>query len=295
MISVVIPTRNRPILLTSLLRKLQLQTKKIGQIIVVDSSDDNLDIEPDTLSIPNLEYTKVLVRSAAVQRNIGLQLVEPTTEYLVYLDDDVVPPDTYIEALISSLEHFGAIGISGLAINPNTSLRGKGFFHKVFLLDSTKDGKLIGSGINVPVRIYEGDPIKTDWLIGCSVWKFQVVKDLRFESDFHGQSLCEDVIYSQYARKRGNLYIDPNVHLKHYESQIERPQAREFWKMWVVNRRRLIKVINNGYFGIVQYWWANLGQLVICTYSGLTNRNYGFQASLGILQGSILVLRGAKG
>jgi GT2 family glycosyltransferase len=265
------------------------------KIIIIDSSDSNLR-SPNLQTIHSVEYVVTEVRSAANQRNIGLNLID-SSDYVFFLDDDVVPPKNYFTECISTLNTTGAVGVSGVALNPNTQnnfQRKKSFLHKIFLLDSSIPGTLLKSGVNVPVRIMESGIVKVDWLIGCSAWAFKEIGSTRFESDFHGQSVGEDVIFSVRMRKKGCLVTNSDILLMHLESNIERPTKKEFWQMWVQNRARLIEVARFGPFGKLSFWWANLGQLLILIYLKVTRKSYIKGSMRGLLQGFALVLKHKK-
>ena len=279
MISVVIPTRNRPEDLHVVLRRISSQTTKVSEVIIIDASDTFVPIEGAVSWGFNLLHKHVNVRSAAIQRNIGLELVSPKCEFLSFLDDDVEPTSEYMSQLTSGLLKMGGIGISGIALNPskkeNLRIKPKGFYgviQRIFGLDSKKDGMLLRSGVNIPIRTYIGDCQEVEWLIGCSVWKFKSVVDLRFESDFYGQSLSEDVIFSIRARERGKLFVDPNVHLAHSESEVGRPVGSDFWSMWVVNRRRVVNIASKGKSNYFRFHIANLGQFISLIYVGLITK-----------------------
>ena len=219
MISVIIPTRNRPADLLSVLNCIAAQSLKITEVIVIDSSDYFSPISKSATWDYFLQHHHVSVRSAAVQRNIGMNFISNDCEFLCFLDDDVQPNTFYASQLISGINRLDAVGISGIALNPlkNETMRRvpKGFYgtiQRVFGLDSMQDGKLLSSGVNIPVRIYAGEIQEVDWLIGCSIWNYKAISDLRFEPDFRGQSLCEDVIFSIRAKERGRLFVDPNLH-----------------------------------------------------------------------------------
>ena len=275
-ISVVIPTRNRPELLKRLLVALQNQNLRANQIIVVDSSDKLLRLPQDEIEISRVTtFVYTDIRSAAIQRNIGIEHVSHDCGYLFFLDDDVLPQPDYFEKMASSLSKNDVIGVSGLAINPKaTHVRLKpsgltGFIQRMFLLDSKHDGKLLMSGVNIPLRHGTKLPQEVDWLIGCAGWQFSEIKDLRFENDFYGQSLAEDVIFSAQAKKRGTLITDPSVVLSHDESEIGRASNQDHWEMWMMNRWRLIKVQHFGLPGIAAFWWSSLGQFAIFLLSKL--------------------------
>ena len=264
------------------------------ELIIIDSSD--IDFVSQNLSLnPRLKYVTTGIRSAAVQRNIGLDQITDS-RYVFFLDDDVAPDSTYFEKCINILESSNAVGVSGIALNPNSkTLRSYpsglvGLYHRFFLLDSMRDGILLRSGVNIPVRDYSEKIYDVDWLIGCAGWLTEEVGNTRFESDFLGQSLSEDVIFSVRMGKKGRIVTDPSIVLNHYESDVARPSKLEFWQMWMVNRHRLIQVAKFGLPGHLSYWWANLGQLGILFYSKTRRRGYQQGSIRGLISGSLMVL-----
>jgi hypothetical protein len=167
-----------------------------------------------------------------------------------------------------------------MPVNPGKELRQLpcgiiGLFHRLFLLDSLVDGKLLKSGVNIPIRKFKDGVYESDWLIGCSLWNYEKVKGIRFEQDFYGSSLGEDVIFSVKAKRDGKLLVDSNVILEHLESEIQRPDKTEFWKMWVTNRFRLISNQPNPIISKAAFVWANLGQqLVLHVTSGKNKESH---------------------
>jgi GT2 family glycosyltransferase len=264
------------------------------ELIIVDSSDDD-QLSDDLGQIPQINYVKTKIRSAAVQRNIGLDQITDS-KYVFFLDDDVAPQSTYFENCIKILESSDVVGVSGVALNPSSLILRTypsgmiGLYHRLFLLDSKKDGVLLKSGVNVPVRDYSDSIFDVDWLIGCSAWLTKEIGDTRFESDFLGQSISEDVIFSVRMSEKGRLVTIPSIVLSHDESEIARPSKAEFWEMWMVNRYRLIEVANFGIIGRLAYWWANLGQLGILCYAKLRKRGHKPGSIKGLISGCLLVL-----
>jgi glycosyltransferase involved in cell wall biosynthesis len=301
-ISVVIPTRNRPKNLTAVLKQIAEQSWPVDEVIVIDSSDIVIPIPINPEWKFTLEHQSTDIKSAAHQRNLGMEIVSKRCEYLCFLDDDVLPGPQYLSKLIGSLKKTGGIGISGIAMNPITHIHPRlkpagifGAIQKFFKLDSDTDGVLLKSGVNIPIRSHAGETEEVEWLIGCSVWQFQKIRSLRFESDFMGQSLCEDVIYSFRASKLGKLFVDPKVHLIHLESEIGRPVGTEFWEMWVVNRKRLVEIANAGKRLQLHYHLANIGQFMTLLYTGVFLRKTSKFAAVGIILGYRKLLKGWLG
>jgi glycosyltransferase involved in cell wall biosynthesis len=267
MISVVIPTRNRSDLLNGCLDAILNNSIKPNQIIVIDSSDLNKREKVKNFST-TIEQEFTDIKSAARQRNMGLEKVSANCKYVAFLDDDVVVPENYFSKLIFSMQKYEYIGVSGLALNverkfaPKPKSKLKQLASQFFLLDSNKGGVLLKSGVNIPIKARSAIPIEVEWLIGCSIWEFSKIKNLRFEEDFFGQSVGEDVIFSLKASKRGKIAVDPTVVLDHLESPIMRPNSQEFIYMWIRNRKRIISEMKSGHFKYLAYHWANFGKLL---------------------------------
>ena len=265
--TVVIPTRNRENSLINLVNKINKQTLLPDEIIIVDSSDNKQFLYDDINK--SIKYLHTDKKSAAKQRNIGLSSVRENTQILFFLDDDTNPESTYFEDMIGTLMSLNAVGVSGIAINPEKIARVKpfgvnGFLKKISFLDSKTDGKLLISGIGIPVREGEGSITEVEWLIGCSCWDFQKIKRLKFEEDFMGYSLGEDVIFSVKARKIGKLFVNSNIALNHMELPQADPNVIKFYYMWVYYRFRLSRYVNNK---IVFYFAFHLSVLAKVIHS----------------------------
>jgi glycosyltransferase involved in cell wall biosynthesis len=291
MLSVVIPTRNRSPYLLNLVKLIGNQTLRPFEIIIVDSSDHPIDIHIFEGMELRIRYIYTTVKSAAIQRNIGLENVVEDCKFISFLDDDTCPDSDYFYRLITCLEKNKGIGISPLVKSTKKSFhRTKpkgliGFIHKLFLLDSSKDGAILASAIGIPIRDSFVGVKASQWLIGCSIWNFQRVKSLRFEPDFVGQSLGEDVIFSFRASQHGELFVDTNTTLFHSEASENRPDSSEFWKMWVTNRHRLSKLIYPETKFLAGFHWANFGQVLILIFSSLLNLKFCYEVIYGFTLG----------
>ena len=290
--SVVIPTRNREVPLTNLLRKILTQTVIPNEIIIVDSSDDIQDSYSEINKIIRYFYTNE--KSAARQRNLGIVNVEKDTEALFFLDDDTNPNTEYFEKMLETLISNNAIGVSGLAINPNKVWRDKphgilGLIKRVTFLDSKIDGKLLVSGVAIPVRNKESAIMETDWLIGCSCWNFQKIKSLKFEEDFVGYSLGEDVIFSIQAKKFGKLLVDTKVQFGHFELPHVDTNIVQFNSMWVYNRFRIRKYLDRKSTFYFAFFFSTFAR-TIYTFMSLPKKPYtGAKQILGITLGLVRI------
>jgi len=263
--SVVIPTRNRDASLRNLLNKIIEQTSQPDEIIIVDSSE----ISQSSYEIINksIKYLHTTEKSAARQRNIGIISVKQDIQVLFFLDDDTNPNSTYFEDMLGTLISLQAVGVSGLAINTEKIERIKprgilGFIKKISFLDSNIDGKLLISGVGIPVRKRNVGIIEVDWLIGCSCWDFGKIKNLKFEEDFMGYSLGEDVIFSVKARKLGKLFVNSNIFLNHLELPQTDLNIIKHNYMWVYYRFRLSKYNSNKFVFYLAFYLSVLSKLI---------------------------------
>lgn len=239
--AIVIPTLNRHEYVNELLENISKLSPQPVIVVVVDASQD---VYIPKFNTSNVKVIASIIRSAAVQRNIGIKYLSELNldlDYLAFLDDDVrVLPD-YLQLIHANFQNFPqAIGLSGIAISENErKTRARKFLSYIGL--SGKEGALTKAAINIPVR-NAASQVEVDWLIGCSVWKWKIVQRLIFQSDFMGQSIFEDVLFSVEASRFGKLMVDPQIVITHLLADEERPNNLNHYRSWVVNRYRLKRV-----------------------------------------------------
>ena len=243
-IALIIPTRNRPNHIIRLVKNLENLEQKPAQVIIVDSSDQDKIVN---ISSNVLEITKIRteIKSAAIQRNIGIDYLQTLSlkkaiEFISFLDDDIQVQRNYFNLV---LEKFNArkefVGISGIAKSKESSTQRIRKMRLTNCIGITGDpGTLTSAAVNIsPHGIEEFSEV--DWLIGCSTWRIHVFHNLRFESDFFGQSLFEDVIFSARAKKIGKLGLDPSISIFHELAEEGRESQKEHYASWVKNRYRI--------------------------------------------------------
>ena len=285
-LEVVIPTRNRNILLLETLANLNLQTYPITKVYIVDSSDIPLVIENQYRF--ELNYIHTGIQSAAIQRNIGLSSVSIDCSFVGFIDDDVRVPRDYFKSLIDILnksDGIGACGITSDSVNSKTNTPAF-IFKRLFFLNSKKNGHINKAGINTPIKFGVGI-VESDWLLGCAVWNLARFKALKFEESLHGLSLGEDVLISIEARKLGKLFVDSNLIIEHLQSKIARPNEIQFWKMWASNRKKIIYKMTDSKDTNFYYFWANFGQILSIIFFHKKNLISKIACIRGIIQGTI--------
>lgn len=291
--AVIIPTRNREELLQDLLVNLSAcHNAENLHVIIIDSSDEVFRINEDFPFTLKVIHTRI--RSAALQRNMGLNELEISGDFAVdfvaFLDDDIRVNSDYfkrIEVGFELLPH--AVGISGItAILSAPSLRVLKRFFGIY----GKQGEISKGGVNVPFEFdnHKSDYFQANWLIGCSVWRYPAIKEHRFQADFMGQSLFEDVIFSFEMSKIGKLYVTPSIIIEHLESSIGRPNSYRHSYDWIANRYRLFELYGDE-FRKVNFWFANFGKLAYEVFLLLKERNtVRVKSILGLIAGGLKVL-----
>lgn len=235
----IICTRNRPRDLESCLESIAGQTVLPHRVIVVDSSDTD-DAQKVTENLAEGSTIEVkFFRTAprkTIQLNVGLDLVDTSTEIVHFTDDDVVLDPDYLGNILEAFRsHPECGGVGGRISKPPTQrARGPGLYRRAFLLDSKRQGALLRSGMNVLCRT--GDRTKqVDWLPGCSMsYRTNVIAGLRFDETRTGNGMGEDVDFSARVAERACLLWTPEPVIDHRESPLNRDDD-------LLARRRVIR------------------------------------------------------
>ena len=290
MFAVVIPTRNRPDLLQNVLRELIGQSRKPDFIVIVDSSDQRKEVEVKLEGIP-IFHILTEIRSAAHQRNLGIDFVLKFSEikFLSFLDDDISIPTNYLQAVEKLfVDYPDAIGVSGIAAE--TEKPRNNSWVTTFLGLNGRPGELTKAVINVAPPT-QGQPMEVEWLIGCSTWKVEKLNEIRFEDDFIGQSIFEDVIFSSRMSNYGKLICSPNLRFNHWMSEVERPDLQQSYLYWTVNRYRVFRYPIPKVSKL--YYWFSIPILFLAyCFLGLNKlENDSRKKAKGILQGGLHLLK----
>lgn len=290
--AVVIPTRNRPDLLAELVRNIEKVSLNPCIVVIVDSSEDPLFRENSSNSLM-ITTRRTEIKSAAQQRNIGIEIVlkhaeELNIEFISFLDDDVRIPENYFEELQRIFySDSTVVGVSGFAKVENQTTQKRNFL-KDFLGITGAPGTLTRAAVNIsPSGIQNCKEV--EWLIGCATWRIDGIYGLRFEKDFTGHSLYEDVIFSCRARKSGKLLFTPSIELLHsLESQNE-VNIKQHYRDWVSNRYRIFNysIPNVSKF---KFWLLILVSVIDALFK-LSVQHRQRQRFLGLLEGTAITMK----
>lgn len=290
--AVVIPTRNRPALLIDLIRNIELASLKPRIVVIVDSSADSMfkEISSNVLTIIT---RRTIIQSAAQQRNIGIEMVleranELNINFISFLDDDVRIPENYFDELHGIFNSdLTVVGVSGYARTENSPIKRRNFL-KDLLGITGAPGSLTQAAVNIsPFGINCSQEV--EWLIGCATWRIEGICGLRFEEDFLGHSLFEDVIFSCRARKYGKLLFTPKLELWHFLESQNEGKVKNHYRNWVTNRYRIFNYsIPN--VSKIKFWVLILFSILDALIrAGLSYRQR--QRLLGLIEGAAITFK----
>lgn len=290
-ITVIVPTRNRSEDLADMLKSVSNQSLPPTRIIIVDSSDKlNYDIHRNP---SDFTYIYTHTKSAAQQRNYGLDWMwEKNCQregYVAFLDDDVLVPYNYFEDLVHELDTDSSLaGVSGIA-GTQTNYKNQSKLSD-FIGATGLEGTVTKACVNIPVRPNQGVLKGVQWLIGCSMWRYEDISNLYFERDFQGSSIFEDVIFSYKVSRirKKRLAVNSNLIFEHKLSRQSRASTKQNYIDWTRNRRRFIE-LNPEEYSSSQFYLYNIAATLYYAFTGLFLKRERMQAALGIILGSIRI------
>lgn len=142
-VTVVIPTYGRESVLVDSIRALTSMKMKAVEILLIDQTPDH---EPATWQalngwIASGEVRRITFAPPSIPHAMNQGLLEATTKYVLYLDDDIIPDGNLISALVSTLNDFAPPPncVAGQVIQPDeTVIRFEQWNKKWFPFNSDK-------------------------------------------------------------------------------------------------------------------------------------------------------------
>ncbi len=205
-ISVIIPTKNRPFLLSRLLSDLLRQTYQNLEIIVLDQSSVAFEFPENTLDfMGRVKYIHDPGISGLVEaKKIGVD--KACGDYIAFLDDDSSPFDDYFEKMCKVFENEPVMGLCGNVVNYPYKRDFFKYFYRLFNVGFFRGSRIGAYGSDSSA----GHLIGTHQLSGgCSIWRRDVFDAVQFdlENKFH---YFEDIDFSYRVEKEfpKSLYIN---------------------------------------------------------------------------------------
>lgn len=261
-VSVIIPTKNRKDDLGEVIRSILRQTLKPFKIIVVDQSDNGASkkkIEKIMKGVSRIGLVYILnsqISGLTQARNIGVKA--SNGDIVVFLDDDVILEDDYIEAMIEIFRNYPSIyGVGGLINGKDKKPILKKIGYYLFYLGPFRDRR-------EEFYMRSREMMKTDRLSGCNAgYRKGVFNSFHFDENLKGYSCEEDEDFSYRVSEKYQLCLIQKARLTHKVSTISRSNIQrisigkifEFYYFFYKN-------IKKTPFNILCYLWLNLGYLL---------------------------------
>jgi glycosyltransferase involved in cell wall biosynthesis len=215
-ISVVIPTRDRAIVLRRTLKSLAAQSSQPAEIVVVDASQyREAGVTCSGQWILGLRAEVVWLTAqtpgAASQRNQGVRRCRQGV--IGFIDDDILFEPNCVTRLWCALQSDECLGgVSALITNQR--YQSPRFVSRLMFRlmagrsESSYAGRVLGPAVNLlpEDRVDLPEIVPVDWLnTTCALYRREALPDPPFPSHFTGYSMMEDLTLSLTVGKRWKL------------------------------------------------------------------------------------------
>ena len=286
--SIVIITRNRPEEVRTVVHDLMSQTSVPEEIIIVDASDEKLDVS-DLQESSEGTVVKVLNSRPDIckQRNMGLQ--SACGEIVTFFDDDVRLPKNYCEVVLRRFAEDTKgeiVAIGGKMKNPRVAGRIEIALRKLLMVPSF-DGRnrVLRSGIpDFGYRFLLETRVDFLSTTALSV-RASAAKTVTFEAYWHtwvprgietGRRFGEDVLFTLRLGTLGTQIILPSAEFEHWPSHRGRESAFEIQALYGFFLRYVSAHMVRSIPERILRAWALLGQGLICLAQAIRFRDMGY-------------------
>ena len=287
--SIIVPTKDRPKELLSLVRSIIKQIRLPDQVIIIDQSSHN-----------NINRTRIInilkkknISNKYIEKNNLTGLVDAkkyslqynSSDIITFLDDDIILMPTYLQNICLAFQNnFQIKGANGLILN-----KSKQNIFKKTLFNLTHIGLYKDDRGKTIKTIDKDKPIQVNTLSGgISSWRREIFNNTQFDNKnfFH---FMEDVEFSIRFKKKykAGAYLIPNAELFHYhiESNAENKKkqilmhVKECFMIFKKNRR--FSILGLDLTLILLYY------LIYSIYFSFKNKNinYLFSFLIGMIRG----------
>lgn len=298
--TLIVPTKDRPEDIKRLFATISFQSRKPDQIIVVDGSDNPVRdlIEKYSSQLP-IQYIPCRPPSLPKQRNVGIAAVAADTDWVGFLDDDLVLEYDALEHLENFIkaENNPKLKGIGLCILNQISPKMRPFL-RFFLMSDRHPGKMTNAGFPTAIPFVR-ENIKTDWLYGgATFWSRDIFENFKFDEWFFGTGYMEDIDFSYRISRNYELMVSYRSRCNHYHHQI--PVHKEAsigeWQMtswWYFIKKHKdfpMRCVAWGMMGLILK--SLLAVIVYRTKPYIERAKGHFRGVLKILKGQALDLKG---
>jgi len=292
-ITLAICTKDRPDDLKRLLESIEKQTRLADDIIIIDGSDNPVKSVVEKFEKLPIRYTEVRPPSLPRQRNVAISMIQDHSNWVGFLDDDLVLENDSVEQIEKTIETsetektLGGVGLTIINV-PNTRYKlSKAFF----LLDNSRYGFFTTSGL--PGMLHKTDEIRTvEWLSGgVTFWKAELLAEFKFDEWFEGTGYLEDVEFSYRASRKYSLIYCGPAKCFHFSHPVPLTKMKDLGVWQITAWWYFIKKFND--FNIIAVFWSMTGVILNNAVCGTINpSSHRLRKFFGNIQGLAMVLTG---
>jgi len=275
---ILIATRNRPNEIGQLLQSIVKSDCKPEKVVLVSSGAQITDELTTFSQRLKIDHFHTEAKGQVNQKKIGISRLDLTTEWVIFLDDDLLLEQNTITIAFDALENFSfeksAIVGLGFGLTPTSRLNRKSrfetFFATIFRLTNPIPGSVMKSGQGVSY-LESKLPIPTAWLNGASMWRTDSVHDYIESVPSSTYAACEDLVFSYRQSKRGKLVFVPNACIKFQNTEpndYNRSEAILSSAAW-----RYFFVKSNSELSLIQLLFSQIGRLIYLFAIDRTNKS----------------------
>jgi len=174
-LAIIVPTKDRPVSVRTLLESVSRQSHMPYQVIVVDGGHPVKDLVFSFAQNFRVEYYACDPPGQIKQRRIGLEMLAPQIRLVAFLDDKIMLAPDALEMMLACWNRVES-ETAGIGFNiTNVSQPAYSRCYKYFFVRSTPPGKVSLSGSNAIFPNLTED-LRTEWLGGgYTVWRKEIL------------------------------------------------------------------------------------------------------------------------
>jgi len=276
LLTLIIPTKNRSNDIQKAIKSVLFQTKLPDELIVVDQSKDNLSKLAIKKTVINCQKIKLIyihdtkIKGLVDAKRVGVE--NASGDIICFIEDDVYLEPSYLKAIEFGFKKFPKmLGCCGVVTNQSKTLPLYSVLFHFFHIGIFADPRVTFNFL--PRKLNKKSLILSDKLSGgISAWKKNVFNSISFDlyNDFH---MFEDIDFSTRVAKHFGkcLYINPNVRLAHYCSQINRDvldirQRRKVRESFTYYKKR-----KDWPSATISFYWLLIGMLLEALFQSFSS------------------------
>jgi glycosyltransferase involved in cell wall biosynthesis len=276
-ISVIIPTKNRPLDLSKAVKSILSQSRVPDQLIIVDQSQSTESANLiESYLIENFFNKYLYIHDSNINGLVSAKKIGVTSSFgdiISFLEDDIILEPTYFEEIENGfIANSQMLGCSGIIINQPSKSKVHQLFFDIFHIGIFRDNrdKFFGqkfkrSNSFIPCNTLSG---------GVSSWRKEVFPEIPFD-DINGFHMLEDIDYSTRAADHfGNrFYINTMAHLSHFSSPLNRDSSGKRFRRKTMEFIIFYKKRQSFSFAFLSLIWLLIGLMLDAIVKSLDDKS----------------------